>query len=195
MRLGRPVEYDLEQVLDAAMDEFWRRGYQATSLKHLMNATTLSKSSLYQVFGSKQALFIRCLERYQDQTTADLWQRLESAPSGIRFIGDTLMWVIEEAKRTGQPQGCLVMNTASEIAQGDVEIADCVTLGLDKYRTIFRYAIERAQKEGAVNGGRDSKLLANYFVSNMSGLRTMVKAGTNARSLKKMVTIVMQALN
>ena len=195
MRLGRPVEYDLEQVLDAAMDEFWRRGYQATSLKHLMNATTLSKSSLYQVFGSKHALFIRCLERYQDQTTADLWRRLESAPSGIQFIDDTLMWVIEEAKRTEQPQGCLVMNTASEIAQGDAEIADCVTLGLDKYRTIFRHAIERAQKEGAVSSGRDSKLLANYFVANMSGLRTMVKAGTNTGSLKKMITIVMQALN
>ena len=176
------------------MNEFWCRGYQATSLKHLMQATTLSKSSLYQVFGNKHKLFIRCLERYQDQTAADLQRRLDSTKSGKQFIADTLTWVIEETQRTEQPKGCLVMNTASEIAQGDAEITDCVVSGLDKYLTVFRHAIERAQKEGAIDNDRDVKLLANYFVSNMSGLRTMVKAGTDIKSLKNMVTVIMRVL-
>ena len=136
------------------MNEFWRRGYQATSLKHLMQATTLSKSSLYQVFGSKHGLFVHCLERYQDQTSSDLLQRLESARSGKQFIADTLMWVIEETKRTQQPRGCLVMNTAAEIAQGDTDIAHWMIRGWGRYHTIFRYAIERAQKEVAMDNDR-----------------------------------------
>lgn len=194
MRTGRPIEYDLEQVLDSAMGLFWRRGYQSTSLNDLMQATALSKSSFYQVFASKHEVFIRCLERYQDQTTADLWRRLESAKSGREFIVDALMWVIEEAHCVDQPRGCLVMNTASEIAQHDAEIADCVACGLQRYHAIFRHAIKRAQREGAIRHDRNANLLADYLVTNMSGLRTMVKAGSTSKSLKSMVAVIMRAL-
>ncbi len=63
MSIGRPLQFDPEQVLDAAMQVFWASGYDATSLQDLLQAMRLSKSSFYQTFGSKQQLFERCLRR------------------------------------------------------------------------------------------------------------------------------------
>jgi TetR/AcrR family transcriptional repressor of nem operon len=195
MSAGRPIEYDPEQVLEAAMNLFWRLGYQGTSLNDLMKATALSKSSLYQTFGSKRNLFMRCLEHYQDKTTADLRERFQAAKSGKQFIADTLMWVIDEAKDGMQPQGCLVMNTATEFAQRDEGIANSVTRGLDRYREIFRCAVIRGQEEGSISRDTDVNVLVNYLVTNMSGLRTMVKAGSSVNSLKNMVKVIINALN
>lgn len=195
MRSGRPRQYDLERVLDTAMDLFWQRGYQTTSLNDLMQATALSKSSLYQVFGSKRELFMRCLERYQELTTADLWRRLESSKSGKQFLADTLLHVIEEGRGAEEPRGCMLMNTATENAQPDIEIANCVTRGLQAYYTIFRRAIENAQIEGTIARDRDVDLLADYVVTNVSGLRTMLKAGSNINSLKSLVAVILQTLS
>ena len=62
--VGRPREFDVEQVLEAAMQAFWANGYEGTSLTDLVAATGLMKGSLYQAFGDKHSLFIQTLNRY-----------------------------------------------------------------------------------------------------------------------------------
>ena len=80
--VGRPLEFDPNAALEAAMHQFWSKGYEHTSLQDLVTAMNLSKSSLYQAFGSKQQLLQRCLGRYADQFAAQLRQGLADAPSG-----------------------------------------------------------------------------------------------------------------
>jgi TetR/AcrR family transcriptional repressor of nem operon len=75
--MARPREFDESHALDAAMQCFWRRGYEATSLRDLMRAMGLTAPSLYNSFGDKQKLFVRTLERYLDHTTRDRLRRLE----------------------------------------------------------------------------------------------------------------------
>ena len=70
MNTGRPLEYDPAEALDAAMQAFWRRGYQGTSMRELLDATGLSKSSFYQAFGSKEGAFEQALVQYCDATAA-----------------------------------------------------------------------------------------------------------------------------
>ncbi len=194
MALGRPLNYDPNTALEAAMYLFWQKGYEATSLQDLLKAMKLSKSSLYQAFGSKRKLFLRCIDRYQANTMAEMRKRLLESTSGLHFVTLTLSNVINEVNEVANPMGCLVTNTATEFAQSDAQIAQYITDGLDGYREMFRQAIIKGHKDGSIRADKNPQTLANFLVTNMSGLRTMVKAGTDQAVLKKMVDFLVEAI-
>lgn len=129
MSLGRPLEFDPEAVLDAAMEVFWRQGFEATSLQDLLAAMNLSKSSFYQAFGSKQQLFETCLARFRKHQAARMMRTLAAAPSGLSFLRQFLRSVAKEARGTDCPKGCLIMNTATEFAGRDAAVAALVECG------------------------------------------------------------------
>lgn len=177
------------------MQVFWSKGYEHTSMQDLLVAMNLSKSSLYQAFGGKQQLFRRCLARYADQFAGRLYQGLATAPSGRRFIEEFLHSVLGEVAGTGEPRGCLVMNTASEFAQGEPEIALDVVQSVDRFRGALQAAVERAQREGDIAPDRDAWMLAAFLVSSMSGLKVQAKAGADSQTLRGIIEMVLKALN
>lgn len=193
--IGRPLEFDPEIALDAAMNLFWLKGYEHTSMQDLLTAMNLSKSSLYQAFGGKQQLFQQCIARYTDQFAGLLYQGLAAAPSGRQFIDDFLHSVLEDVAGTCAPRGCLVMNTASEFAQSKPEIAQDVVKSVERFRGALQAAVERAQREGDIAPERDARTLANYLVSSMSGLKVQAKAGANMQTLNGIIKVVLKALD
>jgi len=195
MTVGRPLEFNPERVLDAAMNLFWRQGYDATSLQSLLKVMGLSKSSLYQAFGNKQQLFEQCLQHYQQMIQAAWLERLNGGASGRQFILDTLLSTVKEAHGSASPRGCLIMNTASEFAQSNPKIAEIVNEGVENFKKIFLTAVQQGQADGTITRAKDSELLANYLVSSMSGLRTMVKAGSNINTVRSLVSIIIDSLD
>ncbi|MDO8308278.1 MAG: TetR/AcrR family transcriptional regulator [Actinomycetota bacterium] len=193
--IGRPLEFDPDTALEAAMQQFWSKGYEHTSMQDLLVAMNLSKSSLYQTFGGKQPLFRRCVYRYTDQVAQGLGQGLAKAPSGRRFIEGFLNSILKEAQDRHGPRGCLVMNTATEFAQSEPEIAHDVAQSIDRFRDVLQGAVERAQSEGEIPRERDSQMLANYLVSSMSGLKAQSKAGADAARLKGIIALTLKALD
>jgi TetR/AcrR family transcriptional repressor of nem operon len=191
--IGRPLEFDPDTALDAAMHQFWSKGYEHTSMQDLLATMNLSKSSLYQAFGGKQPLFRRCVARYTDQFAIRMREGLSAAPSGRAFIEAFLLSVLDDVG--AGPRGCLVMNTASEFAQSEPEIAQDVAQSIERFRSILRAAVERAQREGEIAADRDPAMLANFLVSNMSGLKTQAKAGADAETLKGIIAVVLSALS
>ena len=191
--IGRPLEFDPDTALEAAMNVFWSQGYEHTSMQDLLGAMNLSKSSLYQAFGGKQPLFRQCVGRYADQFAGRLREGLAGAPSGRRFIEAFLASVLEDV--AGTPRGCLVMNTASEFAQSEPEIAQDVAQSIERFRAVLRAAVERAQREGDIAPERDARTLASYLVSSMSGLKVQAKAGADAATLKGIIAVVLKALD
>ncbi len=177
------------------MNLFWAQGYEHTSMQDLLTAMNLSKSSLYQAFGGKQQLFRQCVGRYADQFAGRLRAGLASAPTGRRFIEAFLNSVLEDVNGTSEPRGCLVMNTASEFAQSEPEIAQDVARSIERFRAVLQAAVERAQREGDIAPERDAQTLANYLVSSMSGLKTQAKAGADAATLKGIIAVVLKALD
>ncbi len=177
------------------MNLFWARGFEHTSMQDLLGAMDLSKSSLYQAFGGKQQLFRRCVGLYADRFVAQLRQGLAAAPSGRGFIEAFLYSVLDDVDGDQPPRGCLVMNTASEFAQNEPEIARDVMQSIDRFRGVLQAAVERAQREGSIAPGRDARTLAHYLVSSMSGLKTQAKAGADADTLKGIISVVLRALD
>jgi len=123
MNRGRPLEFDPEAALEAAMQLFWTRGFEATSLQDLLDSMGIARSSFYQAFGSKQEVFLRGVERYRDWLAGELRRSMESADSGLDFIEDTLKSVAGDTKCADGRRGCLVFNSAAEFGQRDPEVA------------------------------------------------------------------------
>lgn len=191
---GRPIEFDPDTALNSAMHLFWRAGYENTSMQDLLEAMQISKSSLYQAFGGKQALFERCIARYGDLMIGQLHDALASAPSGLAFIRQFLESVLDEARGVCEARGCLVLNTANEFARRDPAIAEAVAQGLGRFHDIMLAAVKRAQREGDIPPGQDAVMLANYLVSSVSGLKTLSKAGVDETSLRGTIELVLKAL-
>lgn len=176
------------------MQIFWAKGYEHTSIQDLLAAMLISKSSLYQAFGSKQQLFQRCMVRYADQFTVLLQRTLDSAPSGRQFIENFLASVLDDTQTDASRRGCLVMNTASEFAQRNRPIAGDVSCAMARFRNALQNGVERAQLEGDIPAQRDARVLANYLVSSMSGLKTLAKSGADPATIKDIIGVVMRAL-
>lgn len=194
MSIGRPLEYDPVKVLDAAMEMFWRRGYEGTSLNDLLIATGLSKSSFYQAFNSKHEVFRRALAHYCDELTARLRDKLLAADSGWDFIEGVMMTAVSEARESDCPRGCMIVNVATEFSNRDARIGKLVTEGVKRVTQIFTAAVKRAQKEGSIPAEKDPTLLGSYLLSSLSGLRTLVKAGNSHTSISGVVTVIMASL-
>lgn len=193
MPMGRPRTFDPEAVLQQAMDCFWSNGFEATSMQDLLACTGLSKSSLYESFGSKHALFEQCLTQYREQRVASMSERLAGSTSGLKFIRAMLHSVADECGPGGR-RGCLVMNTATELAQRDRRVASLVAESIEAFVRVFRRAVERAQLEGEIPAGESPTRLARFIVTNMSGLRTLAKAGMAPRTLRATADVVIEAL-
>lgn len=177
------------------MGLFWRKGYENTSMQDLLAVMDISRSSLYQAFGSKQRLFGLCMQHYQETLSSQLRQGLESAKSGRCFIADFLHSVLDEACAPSGSRGCLLFNTANEFAQRDPAIAKMVAQGIERFQEVLRAAVARAQHEGEIDAKRDPTILASYLVSSMSGLKTLAKAGAEADVLKGIVNVALKALD
>lgn len=191
---GRPLEFDPDAALDAAMQVFWRNGYENTSMQDLLDAMNLSKSSLYQAFGGKQALFERCMTRYGDEMIGSLRDALQASPSGLGFIRQFLESVLDEARAVCEARGCLVLNTANEFARRNPQIANAVSQGLNRFHEVLQAAVVRAQQEGDIPPERNANMLATYLVSSMSGLKTMSKAGAGEKALEGIIELTLKAL-
>lgn len=194
MSQGRPLEFDPHLALQKAMEVFWCRGYEATSLRDLLLAMGISKSSFYQAFGSKHAVFERCLLAFRERQVTRMSAALAQSPSGREFLRDMLQSVARGAASTEAPKGCLIMNTATEFSGRDAVVAGLVGEGARQFAEVFRRAIERAQSAGEINAEKDPEVLARYVVTTISGLKTMAKAGLPAAAIKEVAEVALSAL-
>lgn len=155
----------------------------------------LSKSSFYQTFKSKHALFQNCIQHYRQTLNNQMRAQLKNTGSGKTFINNLFNNVANETSGSDARRGCLLMNTASEFAQTDQEIADLVSSSIDSITSVFELAIQQAQQQGEISSDKDARTLATYLVSNMSGLKNMVKAGADRETVKRIASIVMSTLD
>jgi AcrR family transcriptional regulator len=154
----------------------------------------LSKSSFYQAFKSKHDLYAVALNHYMDCMVVDLSERLDSSSSGLEFIESVFLKIAESAPLKASQRGCFLMNTASEFAQNNVEIADLTRSGMKKIEAVFTRAVKKAQAAGEISLSKNAETLANFLICNMSGLKTMVKAGIKPAALRPTVITIVASL-
>lgn len=192
--IGRPIEFNPDTALESAMQLFWTEGYEISSLQRLLGTMGISKSSFYQTFESKRSLFQQCLLRYRRVLAETLSERQEREGEGRQFITTLFLDLAADTSSVDSKRGCFLMNTASEFGQSDAEISELVRGSLDDLAGIFERAIIQAQKDGDVCKEKDAKYLALYLISSISGIKNMLKAGADQKSVEQIVTTSLSAL-
>ena len=173
--MARPRAFNEEEVIDKAVEVFWAKGYEATSMQDLIDAMGIQRGSLYGTFGGKQNLFLKSLKRYSVTVVKKLLEILESKPSAVESIELFFSQLVEHLLTAGELRSCLVTNSAIERGLRDEETKQLVLQLLNALENGFYKTLLRAKENGELSTDLDLKVVANYLTSSMQGLLVMGK--------------------
>jgi TetR/AcrR family transcriptional repressor of nem operon len=194
--MARPREFNVDHALDQALQVFWSKGYETASLRDLIGAMGISKSSFYDTFGSKHELFLTVIDRYNSTVAAcGLEAMIQESPSPKAGIGNLFQGIIETMTRGGEKRGCFLNNCAVEVACSDPQAADRVASGLARTEETFYCAIRRGQKLGEIGADKEPRALARYLTGMLNGLLVMGKANPDRKTLQDVARVAMTALD
>ena len=173
--MPRTKQFNETEVLEKAMELFWEKGYHGTSYHDLVECLGISRASLYQTFGDKDQLYRTALEYYRD-TGQDRLKLLLRSTLPLREKLDVLLTdVIDESFNDQCQKGCFIVNSTTELANADPEIARLVTENRQTVEGFFHAAFYMAQQDGAISQDQSAEALAHFFFNNYLGLRVMAK--------------------
>ncbi|MFQ6005616.1 MAG: TetR/AcrR family transcriptional regulator [Woeseia sp.] len=193
--VGRPREFDPEIALDAAMQAFWAKGYEATSLKDLMEATGLHKGSLYQAFGDKHSLFIQALKRYLADMRRMKSAQLARAPTpvdGIRAVTHGMLDIADGD--CACPRGCLAINTLVELAPHDSDVRKVMDDHVQRMRSGLTEVIARGQAAGQIREDRSPEKITALLMTFMLGLGTNLRGYLSKQDAHKLLDAQFEAI-
>lgn len=182
--MGRLKAFDEDRALDAAVDCFWLRGFEATSVRDLAEAMGIGGASLYNAYGDKRALFSRSLERYAARSMRDRIARMEAAHQPKEAIGAFISEIIDRSLKDPDRKGCLLVNSALDVAPHDAEIGKVVGGYLDELRQFFRRNIEAAHKVGQVPRTVDAEEVSGHLLGVLLGIRVLARTGARRKMLE-----------
>ena len=183
--MPRPRKFDEHDVVVAARDEFWSRGYAATSVDDLTAVTGLGKGSLYGAFGDKHALFMRALDDYigtaVDRVRAQLRDPAYSAYDRLtRHIRAQTRDIAADKSR----RGCMIAKSAAELGATDEAVERAVEHAYSVWRAELAACIKEAQRDGAIDAKPNAQALATTVLAFMRGQEALFKGGMKPAQLK-----------
>ncbi|UKD57625.1 TetR/AcrR family transcriptional regulator [Amycolatopsis sp. FU40] len=177
--MARPREFDEDRVLLAVRDEFWDKGYAATSLDDLLRVSGLGKGSLYGAFGDKRSLFLRVLRDYDDANLRTLREGLASAARGTDLVRTFLLGPTADPTGAVARRGCLLANSSAELATSTPDVAAEARRSYDAIAGILAEALERAQREGDLSPDADPAETARAVLVSQLGLIALGRTGVD----------------
>ena len=186
--MPRPRAFDPDAVLDAAQRVFHARGYEAASVQDLVDATGLSRSSLYGAWGDKHGLYLAVLDRY-----AQAGQRAGDAMCSGRPPLDAIRAVLA-SYASGTSRGCLLVNAAAERSGLDPATAQRADRARSATRDRMAALVAQARQRGEVDPGRSDAEHAQFLTGVLYGLRGLQTSGASPRELAAVVDGAMRAI-
>ena len=193
--MARPREFDEATVLDAAIQQFWLRGYEATSVRDLADEMGIAGASLYNAFGDKRTLYERSLNRYLDQTFRERIRRLELSLPPRDAIVAFLQEIIKRSLNDKQRLGCLLVNSALETTPHDREHQQIVATFLNEVESFFLRCVTSGQRDDTIPKAQTAEDLARLLLGVLLGIRVLARARPDRKLLEGLVRPVFALLD
>jgi TetR/AcrR family transcriptional regulator, transcriptional repressor for nem operon len=191
--VARPREFDEESVLDAAMNQFWTHGYEATSVRDLANQMGITGASLYNAFGDKRSLYRLALERYLERSVRQRIRSGENLPpleAITSFFGEVIKISINDKSQ----RGCMLVNTALEIRSEDMEFQEFVANEFSSIEVFFVRCIKAGQNDGSVRSDVRAIESAKMLLSVLLGIRVLARSRPQRALLEGSVRSAIDAI-
>ena len=189
---GRPRAFDIDQALDRAVEVFWRKGYEGTSLSDLTEAMGINRPSLYAAFGDKQALFSKVIDRYTNSQAGYITAALAALTA--REAVERLLYRTADQMCAGKhPAGCLLVQGA--LASGDEaeSVRRELAMRRDQARAAVHQRLRRAKKEGDIPPHTDPAALARYVITVVNGMAVQGAGGASRNDLRRVAEIALES--
>lgn len=177
------------------MRVFWERGYQGTSIEDLMKAAGVQKQSLYGAFGDKRSLFLKCLNRYSQQTLLTVQKMVNETDSPLEGIMRVMRYASRPVEPKHCPAGCMMANTALEIGLSDPKIAEEVRRMFRSFERILTIAVRKAQAQGEISVDLDSVAVGQSLANTISGIRILERTGASRQQVKRIVETALASIH
>ncbi|MGK9124378.1 TetR/AcrR family transcriptional regulator [Olivibacter sp. SA151] len=191
----RTKDFDENEILKKAISIFWEKGYHATSLYDLIEGLGIGRSSIYHAFGDKHKLFVKALERYQEEATARIEAALSDASSVKEGIKALLRIGVVDRLDSACPKGCFKVNTEVELATHDELIRKVLREDERLIEEALIKAIKKGQADRQINASKDPKVLAHFLCNTITGLRVYSKVRSDRSFFEGVIETALSVLD
>ncbi len=176
--------FDVDEVIGKAMEVFWRKGYERTSLTDLIDATGVKRQSLYNAIGDKRQIFVRALLQYDANHRRATLASLESKGEPLESIRELFQHTVDESLSDEECRGCLLVNTAVDLQSQSEEVQLLVREALLDFRRFFERMIEHGKVRGEIAKSVDSHTTAAGLLAMFMGIQVMARGAVQADTLE-----------
>jgi TetR/AcrR family transcriptional repressor of nem operon len=193
--MARPVEFVYEDVLTNAMEQFWREGFEASSVQKLLDVTGINRGTLYNSFGDKDAFFKSCLEQYSKLVDSELASSLDNAQlSTWAAVSKYFDLTVVAASNKRRSMGCLLVNSFCESINYDKEIQKLLKNYYGVIRKSLLKRLKDAEKAGQLAKGLNAELAADVLLNLLSGLRVHSREGKTSKQLADVIAFTLKSV-
>src|ERR1700722_419577 len=181
-QVGRPRCFDADEALGAAMNVFWKKGYEGASLSDLTAAMKIERPSLYATFGNKEALFLKVLDHY-GCTAAKFAEEALQKPTARGVVEHLLMGNIDVMSGAQNPAGCLLVQAAIGGGDESAAIRKDVLGRRQGAEDALRRRLARARAEGDLPKDANPADLASFVFTVAHGMAVRARSGATKAEL------------
>ncbi|PSL24098.1 TetR/AcrR family transcriptional regulator [Chitinophaga ginsengisoli] len=191
---GRPTIYDNKEVLSKAQKVFWAKGFTATSLEDILEATGLGSGSFYHAFkGGKKELFRKAIQQRRE-AFKQFRDELEQSKAPVELIKDFFRSMAKDDRET-HLLGCIIVNTVVEMACLDSELEEEAITILKEVEQFFTATIRKAQKNGTLKNQTNPEILGRYLITLWNGMNVTRRMYPDQQILSKQIEMQLEIIS
>jgi len=191
--MARPRQFDEQMVLDAAIELFWSRGFEGTSIEHISTSTGVGNGSIYAAYGNKLGLFLAVFELYCDRRAAFIEEVVETAEGSAHdAVGNFFEAVIADCASQPGRRGCLMINSIAELGQRVPEVVSISARSTGRMEMSLANRLRQAGGESLDD--RDVSALSAHLVLVSQGLIQLSRLGVAPDRLREIAEVSRKTL-
>ena len=186
--MARPVEFNEHKVLTNAMEQFWKEGYEASSVQKLLDCTGINRGTLYNSFGDKSTFFKSCIDQYNKIVDKQIAASLKSEKlTGWDAIDAYFDETVLKLSTKHRSMGCILVNSLCESINYNKDMKKIVRGSLATIRKALVAKLKEAHKKGKVKKGVSVEFAADILMNTLHGVRVNARDGKNAKQLRDLI--------
>jgi TetR/AcrR family transcriptional repressor of nem operon len=192
--MARTKDFDENEVLTKAIQIFWHKGYNGTSMQDLVDGLGISRSSLYDTFTDKHTLFVKALESYRNSGAAKIQTLIAQAGSAKEAVQKLLEYTTKDLLDDGQQKGCFMVNANVELATHDTEVNKLLCQNDQQMEDAFLQVIQKGKDSGEIKSLLEARALARFIMNTVKGMQVTVKSTTDQAVFNDIIRLTVSVL-
>ena len=192
--MARTKTFDEDEALTRAMELFWKKGYHGTSMQDLVDTMGISRSSMYDTFGDKHAIFLQSFRHYKKNQQAVLANISEFNDGLQDILAKFFNLLLRDIVSDEEQKGCMIVNCSTELAWEDEAVRAIIKENYDEFEKRFLPVFTLAIKRGEIDIKKNPQAMTRFLYVNMVGLRAVSRSTDDVEFIRDAAKVALGTL-